>query len=822
MTDGGEERDDPAGRLLLIFLPIAVCILHWSWTVRGIPPYGPDTFVLFPLLEQHRHWAEIGRFPLWSGSIFNGQPVVLQSEPALLHPLRLPLLWLAGVHGEGLWLSLHSLLGAFSMFAYCRVTGLSRFAAVLAAYAVALGGFFSCHTFHAGLYAGAALIPAGLLCCEQILRGRRPLLWTSALALFSGLQWVSGHAQVAILTAYYLGLYAVLRSWVFRDEPGAPKGVIPGALAALALVLGLGLAAYQIVPLFEVLEQSDRAGGLDFKASTYGSLPPWGSLLPLFPAFYGTEGASDARKFWLSSAGGQAGSWEFHCYAGAAVGLLFLYALARHRGDGLGRIHLVLLVFSLLFAWGKWGPTYWLLWRLPGIHSSRVPARAVGMVFFSMIYLAAIGLDGLRAGGADALRAWRRVVFSTLVSLAALWLVVGACVRLFEKNLTRSMVQTAEKAERARFVTEEIADPESRSLRIGWARHRGQEVYSQLRGVTSPLYGAGWTNLAFLAAAGFLLALLAQAPPGKSSRLQAALIALSVADLLWFANAFGPRPTDSPDPRAPPPYAAKLDKSMRLFSLVDRTDEYGAPWDELRRTLPVNMGAVWDLDSPDGDTSTGPGVVKALFGRIHLRYLAGPERLRRAERSVGLLQAFSVGYLLGRTQWGPLPWPVVYEDSLVRIWRVPGALPRQFLSAIQDLDAPTWMDTVMAKEPSVDDTERFSRLLASLAGNVTVLSTPTPDTAEFEVESRSGGTLVRTERMFRGWQVSVDGESKELVTALGFFQSVRLPAGRHRVRFEFHPPALRKGAMVSGLCAILVAAVALAGWRRRVIATGIR
>ncbi|HLY48993.1 MAG TPA: YfhO family protein, partial [Solirubrobacteraceae bacterium] len=65
-------------------------------------------------------------------------------------------------------------------------------------------------------------------------------------------------------------------------------------------------------------------------------------------------------------------------------------------------------------------------------------------------------------------------------------------------------------------------------------------------------------------------------------------------------------------------------------------------------------------------------------------------------------------------------------------------------------------------------------------------------------------TLVRRETDLPGWTATVDGHRTPVRSFDGIFQAVRIPAGRHHVRFAFTPPG-----EVWGLVGFLVGAVAL-------------
>ncbi len=87
-----------------------------------------------------------------------------------------------------------------------------------------------------------------------------------------------------------------------------------------------------------------------------------------------------------------------------------------------------------------------------------------------------------------------------------------------------------------------------------------------------------------------------------------------------------------------------------------------------------------------------------------------------------------------------------------------------------------------------------------------------PERREFEVNSASGGTLVLIEQFYPGWRAFVDAAPAPIERYSDAFQQVRVPAGRHRVRFEYRSRGLRLGAGIS--LASLVLLLLLARPRR--------
>ncbi len=72
-----------------------------------------------------------------------------------------------------------------------------------------------------------------------------------------------------------------------------------------------------------------------------------------------------------------------------------------------------------------------------------------------------------------------------------------------------------------------------------------------------------------------------------------------------------------------------------------------------------------------------------------------------------------------------------------------------------------------------------------------------PEVREFAVRSATGGRFVLKEQFFPSWQAFVDGRRAPLKHWRTAFQSVSIPAGEHRVLFQFRSRGLRIGACVS-------------------------
>jgi hypothetical protein len=74
----------------------------------------------------------------------------------------------------------------------------------------------------------------------------------------------------------------------------------------------------------------------------------------------------------------------------------------------------------------------------------------------------------------------------------------------------------------------------------------------------------------------------------------------------------------------------------------------------------------------------------------------------------------------------------------------------------------------------------------------------TPETRRFKVSSSAEDEFVLKEQFFPGWTARLDGQTIPIQLWHGAFQSVHVPAGNHKLDFQYEPRTLRIGAWISG------------------------
>jgi len=389
----------------------------WKIIFTNLILVGLDIFTYFYPYKAYA--AEIirqGRLPLWNPYLFMGVPFLANAQTALFYPLNFPLYWLPVPRMVSYSIVLHVFLAGLFAYLYARLSlGLGRWGAWLAAVVFAFSGFVGAQVEHVNQLNCSVWLPLLFLlfdlACGKPWRGIRPSLpgrgrgrvdptptptlplrgggseqseWRHVLlaGLVVGLQFTAGHTQSSYISLFALGVYATIfdfRLAISESKIGNRQSKIGLLVYLLIVIIGLALAAVQLLPTLELSRLSVRSGGLSYREAASFSLKPRLLLLSLLPTFGGEEVFS-----------------EYVAYLGiVALALALVGALFQRRHPA--RPFLVFLTaLGLFLGLGGYNPVYFVLYKLvPGFGLFRAPARWLYLYTFGGAMLAGLGAEFL-------------------------------------------------------------------------------------------------------------------------------------------------------------------------------------------------------------------------------------------------------------------------------------------------------------------------------------------------------------------------------------------------------------------------------------------
>lgn len=393
-------------------LPRNVALVDATWALGGAllwtvmllltPPAvfgGPDFIRYFePYLTFLRASILQGEMPWWNPYASLGRPFAADLQTGTFYPTN----YLSVVFGlKWGWILATVPHGVLAMLGFIRLTAwcganraASRVGALVFLFSAPLLARMQVGTIN---YAYSwCYLPLGLWLAGQLALAPTRRTW-AALALVWALQLLSSHPQPLWLSIVGAGAFV---TGLLLQPPWAQawrrwwRAVFS---LATALLCGMALCGFVLVPFLELVGQSNRAvPNLSYSASFAMTPAHWMSLM-----------TAPSSAF--------AVNWEYNIYVGVGVILGGIVTLVRWR-EPVVRGLIAMIIIGTVIALGGNTPLFGILFKfLPGLSSFRVPGRAGVLVMFGVL-LAATVLAG-RSSSAPS-REFRRLLAGVLLLAA--------------------------------------------------------------------------------------------------------------------------------------------------------------------------------------------------------------------------------------------------------------------------------------------------------------------------------------------------------------------------------------------------------------------
>ena len=748
----------PVGALVLLGL----VAIFWAFEIalgdgrgRG---FGDIHFYYYPLYEAAYSRIFDEPLSLWNPYELCGIPWLATLQGGLLYPPHLLYTLLPTSYALAASSLLHLCFIALSTAALARRVGLSRYALLVAVTLATLSSRYASMLLTPNTLEAASWLPLGAFAVVGLVRGS---LGRSAalLAVCLAASILAGYPQATVYCVYAWGaLWLILAG---SERPSLRSGAVKLAGFLGALVMGTLLAGIQLLPSLELAREGTRS--LDTLSS---------GLFSVYPA-----PNTIVRPGW-----------------GLLAAALFPAALLGRRHRALGFAAVFLCVTTLFFSWGLRTSAYELYLSLPLLDAFRFPHRILFVTDFFFALAAAIGLDALLDSlafdeGATEKQGWLRNGWSSRRSVVSL--AVGAAAFTLA---TRALAPVALLG----FACMAVASLSAFLV----LRKLGPVTASAATAVALTLTG--------------VLVVESYTAPRKSWDLPYAQGRYPAASMqphpqLQAIASRGERVIFLNSGRWPPVFpklatvhrvrAANGYEPMNLRRQADYFSFFMGGTGEVARSLKPFDGTLFRKTGLD---LNGLGDRRRLLDLAAVRFVltTGREKDARLAAFVEGIGAKRVGRIGERVE--------VFENE--------SALPRAFVTYDVRPAPATPQLLALLSDP------KFDPLLSSYVHDESDLQSgggprrgaparivlDTPQAVEIEASLEADGLLVLADTYYPGWYASVDGEPAEILRTNHLFRGVRVPAGSHRVRFEYRPWSVWVGLLVSGVGAACV----LATWHR--------
>ncbi len=699
-----------------------------------------------------------GELPLWNPFAFAGHPQIADPQSMIFSPPMLalalanpaPSLW--AIDTVTLGMLLVAGLGALWL---ARDLGWHWTGALVAAIGFAFGAAMAWRLQHFGQVFSLAYFPFALVFLRRALAGSSIVY--GALAGLVGAFIVLGRDQVALLVVYLLVAYA---AWhVLCDGPRLSRFWRALAPLTATATVGLALVVLPILMTVHLATMSNRPF-IDYDGAAAGSLHPALLVTAAIPHLFGSAG--EMAKFW----GPPSFTWEdTGLFIAQNMGIVYLgavsyvlLAIGSVRGfffdRGTIRFLVVAFVAILLYALGWYTPFFRLAYQtLPGVDLYRRPADAVFVLGGLGALLAGYAAHRLFVGISNTMSLWQWSALAVAVTLPFALALVFA--RIFDR-LEPAMMPLA--------------------VAVAWFAMAGGAIAAAL-----------WLKPIRPVLSGLCIALPLGADlavnngPNGASALPAEAIAMlepnhPVSVVRRLKNEIARTRNDRMRPRIE---LAGLGFHWPNASLSHRL-EHTLGYNPVRlKYYSAAVGAGDTIGLPDQRVFTPlfPSYRSLLANLLGLRFIASRVPIEKVDKTLKPGD-FPV---VART-----PQAVIYENraSLPRVMFVTAARRADFAHIVKTGNWPGGFDptgTVLLDE-------NVPLTLRRAAGTARIEAYRN-NTVEITARSPAGGWLVLNDVWHPWWSATVSGKPARVYRANVLFRAVRVPPGRHVVRFTFRPVA---------------------------------
>ncbi|HTO93719.1 MAG TPA: YfhO family protein [Bacteroidota bacterium] len=744
---------------------------------------------------------------VWMPYFFSGMPTFgcvayVPHNVSYVQTILQALLNLLYLNGTWTWLIVYDFLGGVSMFFLMRRWNYGRAAALVAAltfmlspYMVGLAG-----EGHGSKLMALCYLPLVVLLTDLLLE-RRDLLGLGLLGAAIGTLMLTDHMQIVYYVFIFIALFLLFHVVTdIRTRPALALG--KAALFGAALLLGMCIASYIYLSVYEYAQYSMRgggttgaAGGLAYDYATNWSWHPGELLTLLIPGFYGMK----VEYYW-----GPMIPWtNSSVYVGLAPLLFGAVALTVRRTPRVIFFGLTALIVVLL----SFGNNFSLLYQplfdyLPFFNKFRSPEQILHMLPFLTGVLGAAGFTAVIAlrdeDSSGRARALQRALLVAGGAIGGVLLVALLIQGSLLESLPASM-----------FLKEGQAEMLQRQYGA-----RAPRVIAQLREARFDIFWKDFVKFALLAVAfcGAVVAWLRGRI--REWTFGTVVVVLVTIDLALVAGKYiDPKPRQDLEQAFPPDPTIRFLQSQgglfRIFAGVDPSD-------------PLYMDNGFAYHGLQSVTGYSPAKLKIYQTMLDSCMYRRPDP--SFPINMHIVDMLNVEYLVLHARLPEPMFQLVNVDQATRTltYRNPGALPRAFF--VSDVAvAPTDADQFRVLNSPGFDPARTAVLYRPPAAPIAPVDSAhapritTYRSREIRIATDAPGAalLVLSEVYYpAGWKAFVDGVETPIERTDYMLRSVLVPGGTHEVVFTFDPPLYRTGWVLSNAAwGVVVLCVAAGLWR---------
>lgn len=782
-------------RVIAIFL-LLVTILYFSPVIFSHQTFASrDIYIFFnPRQFFAAETIRNGSIPLWNPQLASGVPFLANHQSAVFYPLSALYYVLPFQLGFKLFIILHYYLAGIFMFLLMRRWGYEHYSSLFSAIVFMYGGYMISILDNVAFLTSSIWLPLIIVLFDRFLKEQR-FRYCVLTGITIGIHILGGDASCYILsTLIFMGAYLTYYVITHHDTVKGQKMKMMWCFL-LAWMIGIALAAIQLLPLAELVSYSTRMEGFNYDKMMRWSFHPLELIQLLVPYFFGST-VPMGRWF------GQL--WLDTMYIGIAPLIMVIFSLSGGR-DKFHYFLLLIIFFSLFLAFGKYNPLFRWLAYVPGINMLQYPVKFLFLAAFSLALLSGMGFKALflKIESNKEVRGF---------SLCLLWLNVVFIVAFFMSV----------------FLEEELFNI--------FKNIYPKTLFHKMIGVESAFLAVfeGYSYFVMLLVAISVLLILTMRGKISTKISKRILIGVVLVELIFLgkpqdntlASSLYTTPNETVE-------VIKSDNSIfRIFSLayIPFGDDFmNVPtipfytiFTMLQNYMVPNLSLYFHIDTIDE-------YAELLVKRYYLLFSPLKEFFRLGQKiepwqmnyCKEILNLLNVKYIISPFELHDRDFKMIksgkitiYENLTVlpRAYLVPKAVvlkdDEEVLRAIQEIHfnpSESFLITEGEYTKALSDLIEGEEKIAgeSFRGGAKILKY-SPHCVEIETDGNYSSFLVLADNYYPGWRVFVNGSEKHILRVNYTVRGVMIPRGANKIQFIFDPMSFRIGALVSFLTLLMI------------------
>jgi len=747
--------------------------LDYKWGFpTGVPVKNPLMSDVPSLLYPWRLLAidelKSFRWPLWNPYYFAGMPLLANFQSAAFSYVNVFFVFFPKAIAWSLGVMSSPLLTLLAVYFFLRNKKLGKIPSLLGAIVFSLSGFEIAWMEYNVLGHTALFLPLLLLAIDKIFSGKK--YWLGILSFLIALQIFTGYIPIVIYS-YLLCLFYVLYSYFLPEKD---KIIVWKKYFLLAFfwVMGILLAAVQLFPGVELIQNSIRKVDLLVNSSHASYLPLKHLATLLAPDYFGNPATYNyfGKGFYDN----------FYFFVGTPIVILLAYSLFLLKKQKEMKFWWFSVLFSLLLAFNNpLGKILMSIFQLSG----GVAARALFIADFAFAMISALTLEDLLQK-----KDLKKMTFC-IVQVFLLFL------SLFFFSLAFTQVRQR--------------DISLRNLIIPFLIYISSSLLLVVANLTNPF----WARVGFF-----------KRRSGKIiSGIYLALVFLVALQLTYSARkylSFSKKELIFPS-------------TPTTDFLIEKSKESNEPFRvELGDVVPQNFLTVYGIETTSGyDALLPKRIGEFIVGLNSQKSSLGVSRVQLINNyHSSLFPLTNTKYIFAKKSirdgvYGPEGTPpgqfkntdrfkLAFEDRTVQIYEDLHYLPRVFW--VYGYEIAISPDEFMNKFQSGIDLkekvilEKEPNLLAESKEkskiNKVVWNKDSPNEIILTVMSDQLGLVFLSNNFFPGWYAYIDGKETEIYRANYSFQAIAVEKGSYEIKLVYNPLSFRLGMFLSliSFCILLL------------------